>query len=300
MHKSLLSRFNEYQKERFPFAVLIFTTLSVVLSSAAIVVSESTSFSSLTIPIIVGTMTCLLFMFNIRVFDDFKDKGFDNKYHKERPVQRGLISLKELNIINLVSIVFQVILNAFISLGAFIYWILAMCYSLIAKKEFFIKNYIRKRFILYNFLNLMQMFFLQIYLYAIIEPNFSFKDPLVFIHFIFVLSNALILEVARKLKSKHNESKGLDTYSSRYGVRKSSYIYAGSYLVTYLFFLVIFLQINFSIIILLLSLLSLVLIIYSTIYYATKRSKLSTKVLEGIAILFYLSMHLLIVGAAFL
>jgi 4-hydroxybenzoate polyprenyltransferase len=241
-YRNLLSRFNEYQKERFPFAVLTFTTLSVVLSSAAVAVTTDIPLSSLKIQIIIGTLTCLLFMFNIRVFDDFKDKSFDNQFHKKRPVQRGLISLKELNIINLISIAIQVILNLFMSINAFIYWILAMCYSLIAKKEFFIKKYIRKTFILYNFLNLMQMFFLQIYLYALIEPNFSFKDPLLFIHFIFVLSNAVILEVARKMKSKREESKGMDTYSGRYGVKKSAFIYSGSYLVTYLLFYIIFIS----------------------------------------------------------
>ena len=38
--KSFLKRFNIYQKERFPIAVLIFTTLAVVLSSAAVVLSD--------------------------------------------------------------------------------------------------------------------------------------------------------------------------------------------------------------------------------------------------------------------
>ena len=48
MKSSLLSRFNEYQKERIPFAVLTFTTLSVVLSSAAIVAQEGQTLSKLT------------------------------------------------------------------------------------------------------------------------------------------------------------------------------------------------------------------------------------------------------------
>ena len=300
MKSSLLSRFNEYQKERFPFAVLTFTTLSVVLSSAAIVAQEGQTLSKLTLPIIVGTITCLLFMFNVRVFDDFKDKGFDDTFHGKRPVQRGLISLKELNLINYISIAFQVLLNIFISISAFFYWILAMIYSLIARAEFFMKDFIKKRFILYNALNLLQMFFLQIYLYALIQPNFSFTNPLVFIHFIFVLANAVILEIARKLKSKDDESLGKDTYSGRYGIKTASFIYAGSYFITYILFLIIFLQIGYSLLILLLSLVFLALIINSNIFYYVKRNKLSTKIIEGVAILFYLSMHLLIMGAAFL
>ena len=297
---NLAVRFYQYQKERFPFVLLIFTTLSVVLSSAAIVVGPNESFSQFLWPIIIGTITCLFFMFNIRVFDDYKDKSFDTKFHANRPVQRGLISLKELSSINIISMLLQFVVNLFVSITALLWWLLALCYSLIARYEFFCKDFIKKRFILYNLMNLMQMFFLQIYLYALIEPQFSFKDPLIFVHFIFVLSNAVILEIARKLKPKRDESKGLDTYSGRYGVKKSALIYAGSYIVTYGLFLYIMVNVAYSSLIALLSVLFFILIIYSTMYYVRKQTKLSTKILEGVAILFYLAMHLLIMGAALL
>jgi len=137
-------------------------------------------------------------------------------------------------------------------------------------------------------------------LYALIEPGFSFKDFLLFVHFIFVLANAQILEVARKLKGKKDESKGLDTYSSRYGIKKSVYLYLGSIFLSYFLFMIILYRVNFSINIIILSLVSLVLIVYSVYYYILKRNRLSTKIIEAIAILFYLSMHLLIAGAAFL
>lgn len=295
-NKNLLYRFNEYQKERFPFAVLIFTTLSVVLSSAA-VVDNNLSLVSQWKNIVVGTITCLLFLFNIRVFDDFKDENFDDEFHKKRPIQRGLISLTELNIINLIFLIIQTILNFFISLYAFMYWALALIYSLIARAEFFMKNFIRKKFILYNTLNLFQMLFLQIYLYALIEPDFSISNSLLAIHFIFVLTNAVILEIARKLKGNEEESLGKDTYSGRYGVKTASIIYAVSFLITYLLFLVILLQLSHSIVILIVSLAPLLLIILSTINYYMKRNKLSSKIVEGTAILFYLSMHLLLVGS---
>lgn len=295
--KNLLKRFVIYQKERFPFAILIFTTLSVVLSSAAIVLGNNFSFSAYWKQILIGTLTCLFFMFSIRVFDDHKDKFFDGSFHKNRPIQRGLIKLSELNKINLISLVIQGGINLIFSFYSFIFWCVALVYSLIAKKEFFIKKYIRKKFVLYNILNLMQIFFLQIYLYALLKPDFSIEDPLLAAHFIFVLSNAGIIEVARKLKSKNEESGGKDTYSERYGALKASLIYFSICAFSLILFLVMFFSLSNSFLILFLSIAAILLAGISIIYYFLKRNKTSSKIVEGIALVFYLTMHLLLVGA---
>jgi hypothetical protein len=295
--RGIVSRFYEYQKERFPFLVLIFTTTSVVLSSMAIVHGYGFDVLNNLKNILIGVITCLLFMFSIRVFDEFKDNKFDRKYHSERPVQRGLISLSELNRINLIFLIFQGILNLFHALIPFFYWLLALIYSLVARAEFFIKKFIRRRFILYNALNLLQIFFLQIYLYALIEPNFSWQNPLLLAHFIFVLTNAAILEIARKLKPEDYKNPGKDTYSGRYGINKAVTIYTLVYGITYFLFTTMVFKIANSISALLISFIPLGLIILSTSLYCIKPTKINSKLVETIAILFYLSMHLLLVWA---
>lgn len=297
--ENLLSRFNTYQKERFPFAVLIFTTLSVVLSSAAMVIPQHSSWLDLVRPIIVGTITCLLFMFSIRVFDDCKDVTFDDQYYKNRPIQRGLISLHQLQTFNAFAIGVQILINMIVSLHAFLYWLVAMAYSLIAKAEFFAKHRIRKNFMLYNFVNLMQLFFLQIYLYVLIQPALDLKNSLLYIHFLFVLVNAVILEIARKLKSKSDESRGLDTYSGRYGAKNASLFYAGSYGITFVLFLVIIMLLGLSWLVVSISSVLLMIMLGATFYYYKKQSLASTQVLQGSAIIFYLSMHILLVVTVF-
>ncbi len=288
------------KQERFPFAVLVFTTFSVVLSSAAMVIPKNAQWSDLILPIFVGTITCLLFMFSIRVFDDCKDVVFDNQYYANRPVQRGLISLKELQSINSLAIAVQIVINVMMSVHVFVYWVVAMAYSLFAKAEFFSKQQIRKKFMLYNFLNLMQLFFLQIYVYVLVQPVLDLKNMLLYIHFIFVLANAVILEVARKLKSKSDESQGLDTYSGRYGIRNASLLYASSYGVTYLLFLIIVTLLGLSYTVASISGVLLLLMIFASVFYYKRQSMVSTQVLQGSAILFYLSMHLLIVVTLFI
>ncbi len=145
-NKSLLYRFNAYRKERFPIAVLIFTTLSVVLSSAVIVLTIEDSIVNHIPAIIIGTITALLFMFHMRVFDDQKDKQFDTDYHPERPVQKGIINIKELNFLNAIGLSIQFLLNVFFSLYAFLWLVLTLGYSLIARAEFFMKQWIKKDF----------------------------------------------------------------------------------------------------------------------------------------------------------
>ena len=294
-NKNLIYRFNVFQKERFPFAILVFTTLAVVLSSLIINIPAKDTISKHWVEVLIGTITCLLFMFHIRVLDEYKDLEFDGQYHPERPVQRGIIKLKELRFLDIVGLIIQAFLNLFFSLTSFLYWLIALIYTLIAGKEFFIKNWIRKHFYLYNILNLLQLFLLQIYLYALIDKNFSLKNSLLTIHFIFALLNALLLEFARKMYSKDDESKGKDTYSSRLGVKLASLSYSGIYIIIYGLFLYILFKLTHEFTIFYYSLIPLSLIILSTMLYLTMNNKLSTTIVKGAAILFYLSTHLLLV-----
>lgn len=294
---SFVKRFYIYQKERFPFAVLIFTTLAVVLSSAAVSQGNSLDILRDWKAITIGTITCLFFMFSIRVFDDHKDRHFDDTFYKKRPIQRGLIELSELNRMNFISILILGILNLIYSTYSFVFLIAAFSYSLLAKKEFFMKEYLRKRFILYNLLNLFQILLLQVYLYSLLFPGFNLTNPLLSVHFIFVLVNAAILEVARKMKSSEDESKGKDTYSGRYGILKASVIYLVICLISFSLFLFMLFKLHYSINILMISIFSVCLVMTSIIIYFINRNKISSDILQGIAILFYLSMHLLLVGA---
>jgi 4-hydroxybenzoate polyprenyltransferase len=288
----ILSKLYSYQKERFPLIVLLFTTLAVVISSAAIVLPTSASITDMPLALVVGYLTCLLFTFQMRVFDDMKDYSFDNRYHKDRPVQKHTISLEELNILNLVGIGIQALINVFYSLHAFGYWLAAFLYSLLAKAEFFAGEAVRKRFYLYNMLNLLQLFFLQLYLYAVIFPGFSWNDPLLYVHFVFVLLNAAILEFARKLKQKDEESGGKDTYSERLGIKKAATLFIAVLLLTYGTFSWLFFSLSIAAKVYFLSLMFLMMVLYSTFRYM--RREKNTLYLQGSSVLFYLSLHFLL------
>ena len=294
-NKNLLQRFNIYQKERFPIAILIFTTLAVVLSSAAVVIPTEDKISNYVLEIIISSITLILFLFHVRVIDEYRDFGFDSKYHAERPVQRGIISLKELFNLNIIGLIIQVMLNIYIAPRAFTFWLFSFGYTIIAGKDFFAGNWIRKRFFLYNIINMFQMLFLQFYLYALFNPIFSFSNPLLLAHFVFVIFNLALLEFARKMKTKSEETKGRDTYSSRLGMKKASMVFMIIYVIVFSIFSYMFFKIDGNLIYYLISLFFLNLITLSTVLYLLLKNKKSTKFLEGVSGLFYITMHLLLV-----
>lgn len=298
-NRNFFKRFYEFQKERLQLEVLIFTTSAVVLSSVAVALPVGDKMLNYWVEIIISFFTLLLFIFHIRVLDEHKDYYFDSRYHSDRPVQRGLISLRELLVLDIIGLIILLILNLFFSLRAFVFLLITFVYTLIAGNEFFMKNWIRKKFFLYNFLNLLQLLFLQFYLYSLINPNFSFKNPLLTVHFIFVLVNIGLLEFARKLKPTDEESEARDTYSSRLGIKKAVLGYTFIYLIVYGLFLYLFVSLKFSFSLLLISFFFLNLAAFSSIIYLSWNNKKSTLILQGFTALFYVSMHLLLVFTKF-
>lgn len=103
----LLQRFWIYQRERFPLVSqglligvisLCSVMFSVLLRDAA---TSASLGSSLPLPhfalaLLVAIGSALGFFFQMRVADEFKDYDTDLQYRPYRPVQRGLITLREL------------------------------------------------------------------------------------------------------------------------------------------------------------------------------------------------------------
>jgi len=291
---SLIRRFLLYQKERFPILIILITGISVILSSATVVILENDSLLN-KIPLILLAITVsFLFIFHIRVIDEHRDYKFDSAYHKDRPVQSGIISLKELMILNVVGLLIQFFINFFLSTRATIIWFVAFGYTVISGNDFFLGDKIKRKLFLYNGLNLIQLFIFQFYLYSIFNPNFSFLNILLFSHFIFAATNISLLEFARKMKSSKEESKVKDTYSSRFGRRGASLIFIIISLISFILFSYTLFELKTDLLILTVGLIFLNLIVISSSIYFIKNNKASEFVIQGIAALFYIATHLLI------
>lgn len=212
---SFLHRFYKYQDERFPVKVLFFTTWAVVLSSAAILGYHTSFFQML-----MAFLACLFFLYHIRVIDEHRDYGHDKAYHPDRPVQRGLVHLRELLLVDILGLAVFVFTCIWFGVPSQVYGAALIVFSFFAWKDFFGGSWLKQKFYLYNAVNMFQMILLQLLIYAILTLNFK-VNSVMWIHLLFVIWNTLIMEVVRKIKTAETESSGKDTYSYHMGFKQS-------------------------------------------------------------------------------
>lgn len=209
-----------YQKERFPVVVLGLSFLPAILSSGAVVATQvELKF------VLIALIVSIAYLLHVRIIDEFRDYEHDLRHHKERPVSSGIISLNELKVINWLAIITVPLASFYSSPGALLIAVAMLLYSYFARKEFFLGLQFRRYFYLYNAVNLVQMLLLQILVYIIANPSFSFTT-LVTVHFLFTTTGTIIFEFLRKVKSPGNDGTGKDTYTWFLGLNNALLIYA--------------------------------------------------------------------------
>src|SRR3989344_1002365 len=292
-NNKFLNRFLIYQKERFPVVVLLFTTLSVVLSSYAI----SSTFVVVTnapLKIFLGLMSAIICLFHTRVIDEHRDFNHDSQHHKYRPVQRGLISRKELKYIDYIGLFIFMCVALFYGTYTLIFGLIILIFSFIASKDFFLGEIIRKRFLIYNAVNLIQTILLQAFVYSIFI-NWWYNFSILWLHLVFVLSNSILIEFIRKIKIKEEESTGQDTYSWHFGFKKSLWIHKLLIVINYsLFLLTMRLQHILTILTFTISIIFVILLLGSALRHLRRKDKSSESVLLLNTLILYIGLHLMV------
>jgi len=212
-------KFYSYQKERFPIAILGLSLLPAALSSA-VIVSDHPAAGQVALAVIAS----LVYLLHIRVIDEHRDYGHDNVHHTTRPVQAGVISKEELRYVDFVAVVVLVVIAAIAGLSALTVAVIMLIYSYLAGKEFFVGEKIRRRFFIYNGANLLQMLFMQIFVYSVFANPIPL-NILVLTHFLFTTVGTIVFEFVRKLKIPGDDGTGKDTYTWYLGFNNSIVIY---------------------------------------------------------------------------
>jgi len=146
-----------YLNERFPLPVTgthsLLTAMFLVAISQPLSKSSDDYLSTLFIAI-----SFLFFMLRMRVTDEFKDASHDNSNYPNRPVQRGIITKKQLVIIGVISLFIE--LGSAVAAGLFqsnlnsaLVYLAILGYSVLTGFEFFIAGYLEKHFNLYFLLH---------------------------------------------------------------------------------------------------------------------------------------------------
>ncbi|WP_296478375.1 UbiA family prenyltransferase [Roseinatronobacter sp.] len=222
-----------YQKERFPLARTM--PLLAVFSAASI--SVSAELAGRPLPgwgaFVAGFAVAMLLFFQMRVCDEYKDLEDDKRYRPDRPIPRGLISLRAVLTLGLVSLP----VTAFAAwawhppllwlLGVVWLWLLAMT------AEFGAPRWLKARPVLYLVSHMAIMPLIDLLLTAM--EWLPAGTPAFWLWLFLALSfvNGCVLEIGRKLWAPQNEIDGVDTYSGLWGPRKAALIWAACVVVSW-------------------------------------------------------------------
>lgn len=300
---SFIKKWYTYQKERFPILTFGIYVLSIVIAVFSYTNSKVTRTVDYMIILPMFLVTFLQFLMT-RIVDEFKDYEEDCKYRPYRPVPRGLIKLKELKVLFIICGILQFFITiifakgwiSIISLG--IMWI----FFAIMSKGFFIKKILDKHILLEVTLDEIMMPLMIAFLITF-TPYINKNNPISMnISNIFNAKTLLIMsyivswivEVARKIRSKEQEEKGVKTYTAVLGITKATVLL--TILETFLAIMqYLILGNKYTVIIVLLY----IIIVITNILFVMKKSKKYAKGVELLAniyiLIVYWSMLLLII-----
>lgn len=284
---NILAKLYIFQKQRFPLRILLFTTLSSILSSAAVSPVEPSYLLML-----MAFFSTLFFLFHIRVIDESRDMELDSTLHPERPVQSGIISMRELFFSSFIGIVACIAVALFAGFPAMVITFSILVFTTLAWRDFFAKSFFARKPVLYHLINSPQMVLIQWNIYAIYTGSFR-VTWLMLLQLLLVYNSIFILEVVRKVKASDTDTP--DTYSADMGTRKS------------LGFVTLMIVVGFGIYMLLLNGLNAlyfqyifagvgvsILLIAFMFYHSKMQSVFTERLMVVGAVLYYVSMNLFI------
>jgi 4-hydroxybenzoate polyprenyltransferase len=215
--QSALGRWRAFVRERFPLMthlpmVFCFAGGNVCLTSRAL--GEPVAPARVAVALLVT----LSFFFRLRCFDEIKDLDSDRLVNPTRPLARGLLTVRGVWGTIGVLAVLELLLAGCLGAGPLLAHGVAVAYSFLMYREFFVGRWLRPRLTLYAVTHTAVSILLgySIAAQAAARPLTALPWPLVLFGPVnWMLFN--VFEFARKTYAPEEERAGVDTYSSLYG-----------------------------------------------------------------------------------
>jgi 4-hydroxybenzoate polyprenyltransferase len=219
-----LKRWWIYQRERFP----IFKNglLIAVFSSSAVCYSlllrgdiGKINFASL----FVAFSCVFLFFLQLRIADEFKDFADDRLYRPYRPVPRGLVSLRELGWLGVISAIAQLGLSLWLAPSLVLPLGAVWLYLGLMSKEFFVAQWLKAHPLIYMLSHMVILPFINLYSTACDWLVAGATMPVNSFWFLLAsFFNGMAIEIGRKIRVPSDEELGVDTYSAVWGYGKAA------------------------------------------------------------------------------
>jgi len=171
----------------------------------------------------------LLFFFLLRVADEFKDLEKDRRYRPERPVPRGLVSLRELGMVGAGAGVLQLALAMWMDATVLLVLLGAWAYFGLMGVEFFVPDWLDRRPLLYMLSHMLIMPAIALLASACDWAAADAGLPTEFAWFLGAsFFGGLVFEVGRKIRAPEGEQAGVETYSKTWGRSRAVGAWIGS------------------------------------------------------------------------
>lgn len=222
---SLAQRLWVYQAERFP--LLRTVPLLAVFSAASINVSallaerETPGIGAY----LAGLALALILFFQMRAADEWKDRDIDARYRPERPVPRGLVSLRLLLGIAVALIPVGALIAWAVTPG--LLWLLALVWFWLAlmTAEFGAAEWLRARVALYLVSHMAIMPLIDLLLTGIEWVGSGGPAPALWLFLALSFVNGCVLEIGRKIWAPEDEREGVESYSGLWGPRRAAAVW---------------------------------------------------------------------------
>ena len=207
----------EYQAERFP--VFKHGALIATFGASAVCLSALLRGAAPSgLAIVVAVLVLLGFFFQLRVADEHKDNEDDTKYRPERPVPRGLVTLKELRVAAFAVAAAQIGLTVLLDWTLIVLLLAVWGWLTIMTKEFFVPEWLKKRPLVYMISHMAIMPLIDLYATACdwwpagyaLHQGFGLTLGA---FLLLSLVNGSAIEIARKCWAPEQEREGVETYS---------------------------------------------------------------------------------------
>jgi 4-hydroxybenzoate polyprenyltransferase len=220
---SLPARLWVYQQERFPlFKSLVLLT---AFSSASINFSALLSGRPLpgTATYVVALVVTLILFFQMRACDELKDVEDDRRFRPERPIPRGLVSLRLILGVALLLGPPAAVAAGSLSPGLLLLLLAVWGWLGLMTVEFFAPNWLKARPFVYLVSHMLIMPLIDLFVTATEWlPAAGGAPPGLWLFLLLSFINGCVLEIGRKLYARDNERPGVETYTALLGVRRAA------------------------------------------------------------------------------
>ncbi len=219
---TLARRLWTYQAERFPLARTV--PLLAVFAAAGINVSALLAGRDLPGPAayVTGFVLAFFLFFQMRAADEVKDIEDDRRFRPERPIPRGLVSLRL--IVGLALAAIPLAAATAFAWHPPLLWLLALAWAwlVLMTAEFGAPAWLKARPVLYLVSHMAILPLIDLLLTGVEWVPGGGASPALGLFLALSFVNGCVLEIGRKCWAPSNEREGVETYSRLWGPRRAA------------------------------------------------------------------------------